>query len=68
MTNVTQFPEKYEAENNMLGDINELIVRYNGRMTNVAMLGILQASSNFIFLSIANDMEGDESCLRSLKS
>ena len=56
MTNVTQFPEKYEAENNMLGDINELIVRYNGRMTNVAMLGILQASSNFI----ANDMEGDE--------
>tara|TARA_B110000908_G_C10149878_1_gene400778 strand:+ start:822 stop:1004 length:183 start_codon:yes stop_codon:yes gene_type:complete len=60
MTNVTQFPEKYEAENNMLGDINELIVRYNGRMTNVAMLGILQASSNFIFLSIANDMEGDE--------
>lgn len=60
MTNVTQFPDKYEAENNMLGDINELIGKYNGKMTNVAMLGILQASSNFIFLSIANDMEGSE--------
>ena len=55
MSNVTQFPDKFEGENRMLQDLNDLIQRYNGRMTNVAMLGVLQASANFVFLSIAED-------------
>jgi|TARA_R110000868_G_C10853019_1_gene760940 hypothetical protein len=55
MTNVKQFPDKFEAENRMLQDLNDLIKSYNGRMTNVAMLGVLQASTNFVFLSIAGD-------------
>ncbi len=53
MNNVTQFPDKYVAENTMLQDLNDLIAKYNGEMTNVAMLGCLQASANFVFLSIA---------------
>tara|TARA_B100000780_G_C21126053_1_gene456944 strand:- start:2144 stop:2341 length:198 start_codon:yes stop_codon:yes gene_type:complete len=55
MSNVTQFPEKHEAENRMLQDLNDMIQSYNGRITNVAMLGVLQASANFVFLSIAED-------------
>ena len=55
MSNVTQFPDKFEGENRMLQDLNDLIQRYNGRMTNVAMLGVVQASANFVFLSIAED-------------
>ena len=55
MSNVTQFPEKYASENSMLQDLNDLIQTYNGKMTNVAMLGVLQASANFVFLSIAQD-------------
>jgi hypothetical protein len=55
MSNVTQFPEKYASENSMLQDLNDLIQSYNGKMTNVAMLGVLQASANFVFLSIAQD-------------
>ena len=50
MSNVTQFPEKYASENSMLQDLNDLIQTYNGKMTNVAMLGVLQASANFVFL------------------
>jgi len=53
MNNVTQFPDKHVAENSMLQDLNDLIATYNGQMTNVAMLGVLQATSNFVFLSIA---------------
>ena len=53
MNNITQFPDKYVAENTMLQDLNDLIAKYNGEMTNVAMLGCLQASANFVFLSIA---------------
>jgi hypothetical protein len=64
MSNVTQFPEKYASENSMLQDLNDLIQTYNGKMTNVAMLGVLQASANFVFLSIAQDSidsgEGEE--------
>jgi len=61
MSNVTQFPEKYASENSMLQDLNDLIQEYNGKMTNVAMLGVLQASANFVFLSIAQDsMDSDE--------
>jgi hypothetical protein len=60
MNNVTQFPDKYVAENNMLQDLNNLIAKYNGEMTNVAMLGCLQASSNFVFLSIAESAIYDE--------
>ena len=55
MSNVTQFPEKHASENSMLQDLNNLIQSYNGKMTNVAMLGVLQASANFVFLSIAQD-------------
>jgi hypothetical protein len=45
----------------MLQDLNDLIQEYNGKMTNVAMLGVLQASANFVFLSIAQDsMDSDE--------
>ena len=55
MSNVTQFPEKYASENSMLQDLNDLMQTYNGKMTNVAMLGVLQASANFVFLSIAQD-------------
>lgn len=55
MNNVTQFPDKYEAENRMLQELNDLIQKYNGRLTNVAMLGVLQASANFVFLSIASE-------------
>jgi|TARA_B110000967_G_scaffold176316_1_gene189667 Pyruvate/2-oxoacid:ferredoxin oxidoreductase gamma subunit len=53
MSNVTQFPDKYVAENDMLNDVGELVHKYNGRVTNVAMLGVLQATANFVFLSIA---------------
>jgi|TARA_R110000803_G_C11944815_1_gene317008 Pyruvate/2-oxoacid:ferredoxin oxidoreductase gamma subunit len=53
MSNVTQFPDKYVAENDMLNDVGELVNKYNGRVTNVAMLGVLQATANFVFLSIA---------------
>jgi len=61
MSNVTQFPEKYASENSMLQDLNDLIQSYNGKMTNVAMLGVLQASANFVFLSIAQDsIDSDE--------
>ena len=61
MSNVTQFPEKYASENSMLQDLNDLIQTYNGKMTNVAMLGVLQASANFVFLSIAQDsIDSDE--------
>lgn len=61
MSNVTQFPDKFVAENGMLEDLNELVVKYNGAMTNVAMLGCLQATANFIFLHIADtaQVEGD---------
>jgi Pyruvate/2-oxoacid:ferredoxin oxidoreductase gamma subunit len=37
----------------MLNDVGELVNKYNGRVTNVAMLGVLQATANFVFLSIA---------------
>jgi len=61
MSNVTQFPEKHASENSMLQDLNNLIQSYNGKMTNVAMLGVLQASANFVFLSIAQDsIDSDE--------
>jgi Pyruvate/2-oxoacid:ferredoxin oxidoreductase gamma subunit len=53
MNNVTNFPDKFASENMMLQDLNDLIQKYNGKMTNVAMLGCLQATANFIFLSIA---------------
>jgi hypothetical protein len=53
MNNVTDFPDKHVSENTMLQDLNELIQKYNGEMTNVAMLGCLQATANFVFLSIA---------------
>jgi|TARA_R110000787_G_scaffold3709_2_gene14396 hypothetical protein len=53
MSNVMQFPDKHVAENDMLQDLNVLVQKYNGEMTNVAMLGCLQATSNFVFLSIA---------------
>jgi hypothetical protein len=55
MSNVMQFPDKHVAENDMLQDLNVLVQKYNGEMTNVAMLGVLQASANFVFLSIAQD-------------
>jgi hypothetical protein len=60
MNNITQFPDKYVAENTMLQDLNDLIAKYNGEMTNVAMLGCLQASANFVFLSIAEKSTYDE--------
>ncbi len=60
MNNITQFPDKYVAENTMLQDLNDLISKYNGEMTNVAMLGCLQASANFVFLSIAEQSIYDE--------
>ncbi len=60
MNNITQFPDKYVAENTMLQDLNDLIAKYNGEMTNVAMLGCLQASANFVFLSIAEQSIYDE--------
>ena len=44
MSNVTQFPDKYVAENDMLNDVGELVNKYNGRVTNVAMLGVLQST------------------------
>ena len=53
MSNVMQFPDKHVAENDMLQDLNVLVQKYNGEMTNVAMLGCLQATSNFVFLNIA---------------
>ena len=62
MSNVTQFPNKHIAENNMLQDLNDLIAKYNFSMTNMSMLGVLQASSNFVFLSISDEVneESDE--------
>jgi len=60
MNNVTQFPDKHIPENDMLQELNNLIEKYNGKMTNVAMLGCLQASSNFVFLSIAETAIYDE--------
>ena len=60
MNNVTQFPDKHIPENDMLQELNNLIEKYNGKMTNVAMLGCLQASSNFVFLSIAESAIYDE--------
>ena len=62
MSNVTQFPNKHIAENNMLQDLNDLIAKYKFSMTNMSMLGVLQASSNFVFLSIADEVteESDE--------
>lgn len=60
MNNVTQFPDKHIPENNMLEDLNELVQKYNGQMTNVAMLGCLQATSNFVFLHIADTASGQE--------
>ena len=60
MNNVTQFPDKHIPENDMLQELNNLIEKYNGKMTNMAMLGILQASSNFVFLSIAETAIYDE--------
>ena len=53
MSNVMQFPDKHVAENDMLQDLNVLVQKYNGEMSNVAMLGCLQATSNLVFLSIA---------------
>jgi hypothetical protein len=60
MSNVTQFPDKYVAENDMLNDVGEIVNKYNGRVTNVAMLGVLQATANFVFLSIAEQSIGAE--------
>jgi Pyruvate/2-oxoacid:ferredoxin oxidoreductase gamma subunit len=60
MSNVTQFPDKYVAENDMLNDVGELVNKYNGRVTNVAMLGVLQATANFVFLSIAEQAIEEE--------
>jgi hypothetical protein len=60
MNNVTQFPDKHVAENNLLQELNDLVLKYNGAMTNVAMLGCLQATSNFIFLTIAESAMPDE--------
>jgi len=63
MSNVTQFPDKYVAENDMLNDIGAIVTKYNGRITNVAMLGVLQSTANFVFLSIAEQAiseEGDD--------
>jgi Pyruvate/2-oxoacid:ferredoxin oxidoreductase gamma subunit len=60
MSNVTQFPDKYVAENDMLNDVGELVHKYNGRVTNVAMLGVLQATANFVFLSIAEQAIEEE--------
>ncbi len=53
MSNVTQFPDKYVAENDMLNEVGDLVSKYNGKITNVAMLGVLQSTANFVFLSIA---------------
>jgi hypothetical protein len=53
MSNVTQFPDKYVAENDMLNDVGELVHKYIVRVNNLAMLGVLQATANFVFLSIA---------------
>jgi len=60
MNNVTQLPERHVAENTLLQELNDLVLKYNGAMTNVAMLGCLQATSNFVFLSIAESAEYDE--------
>ena len=60
MSNVTQFPDKYVAENDMLNDVGELVNKYNGRVTNVAMLGVLQSTANFVFLSIAEQAISEE--------
>jgi Pyruvate/2-oxoacid:ferredoxin oxidoreductase gamma subunit len=60
MSNVTQFPDKYVAENDMLNDVGEIVNKYNGRVTNVAMLGVLQATANFVFLSIAEQAIEEE--------
>ena len=60
MSNVTQFPDKYVAENDMLNDVGALVHKYNGRVTNVAMLGVLQATANFVFLSIAEQAIEEE--------
>ena len=63
MSNVTQFPDKYVAENDMLNDVGDIVNKYNGRVTNVAMLGVLQSTANFVFLSIAEqalEAEGDD--------
>jgi len=61
MSNVTQFPDKYVAENDMLNEIGDIVAKYNGKVTNVAMLGVLQSTANFVFLSIAEQaMEDDE--------
>ena len=53
MSNVTQFPDKYVAENDMLNEVGDLVSKYNGKITNVAMLGVLQSTATFVFLSIA---------------
>jgi Pyruvate/2-oxoacid:ferredoxin oxidoreductase gamma subunit len=44
----------------MLNDVGEIVNKYNGRVTNVAMLGVLQATANFVFLSIAEQSIGAE--------
>ena len=60
MSNVTQFPDKYVAENDMLNDVGDIVNKYNGRVTNVAMLGVLQSTANFVFLSIAEQAIEEE--------
>mgnify|MGYP000365501662 FL=1 len=60
MSNVTQFPDKYVAENDMLNEIGDIVAKYNGKVTNVAMLGVLQSTANFVFLSIAEQAIGDD--------
>tara|TARA_R110000772_G_scaffold28625_3_gene72028 strand:- start:2390 stop:2602 length:213 start_codon:yes stop_codon:yes gene_type:complete len=60
MSNVTQFPDKYVAENDMLNEVGKIVSKYNGRVTNVAMLGVLQSTANFVFLSIAEQAISEE--------
>jgi hypothetical protein len=60
MSNVTQFPDKHIPENDMLSDLNNLVDKYSGQMTNVSMLGCLQVITNFVFLDIASNKEDPE--------
>ena len=60
MSNVTQLPDKHIPENNMLEDLNNLVDKYNSQMTNVAMLGCLQVTTNFLFLNMACTSEDPE--------
>lgn len=54
---ITNFPEKYVAENKMLEDLNDLVAKYNGEMSNVAMIGVLNAATAYVTLSVITNTE-----------